>query len=108
MPEIVPERDRLGQIFVEREAARNGARDLRNVDGVREPRAEMVAFGRKKDLRLVFQAQKGLGINEAVAVALEVGAGMLMCVMVTFQSEAFRRQQSFPTHDFFVHSFSPL
>lgn len=28
----------------------------------------------KKDLRLVFQAQKGFGINDTVAVALEVGA----------------------------------
>ena len=35
----------------------------------------MIAIGGDEDLRLVFQATEGSGVDDPVAVALEVGAG---------------------------------
>ncbi len=44
MPEVVPERNRLREVLVEGEAARDRTRDLRDVDRVRHARAEMIPF----------------------------------------------------------------
>ena len=73
MPEVVPERNGLGKIFVERKAARGGTGDLRNVQGMRQTGHIVVAVGRVKDLRLIFETQERLGIDDPVAVALKVG-----------------------------------
>ena len=69
--EIVTERDRLGQLLVQTEDLRDRPRDLRDLQRVREPRAVVVALRRQKDLRLVRQASKRLGVDDAVAIALE-------------------------------------
>ena len=74
MAQVVPEGDRLGKVFVQSQAAGNGTGDLRHVDGVRHAGAEVISFRRKKDLRLVFQPQKRLAVDDAVAVALKIGA----------------------------------
>src|SRR5947209_16320556 len=42
VPEVVAERDRLGQVLVERERARDGARDAGGLQSVREPRPVVV------------------------------------------------------------------
>ena len=55
MAEVVRERDRLDQVFVEREVARDRAADLRDFEAVREARAEEIAFVIDEDLRLVFE-----------------------------------------------------
>ena len=74
MPQIVPQRDRLGEILVERKTACKRTGDLRDVERVRKARHVVIAVGREKDLRLIFQPQERLGIDDAVAVALEVGS----------------------------------
>ena len=58
--EVVAERDRLGEILVEVEGARDGAGDLRDLERVREARDVVVAGGRDEDLRLVLEAAEGL------------------------------------------------
>ena len=72
--EVVAERDRLGQVLVEPQRARDRARDLRDLERVRQARAVVVALGREEDLRLVREAPERLAVDDAVAVALEVGA----------------------------------
>ena len=69
--QIVPERDRLGQLFVEAQHLGDAARDLRDLEGVRQPRPVMIAGRREEDLRLVLQAAEGLAVDHAVAIALE-------------------------------------
>ncbi len=69
--EVVPEADRLREVLVEPQRARDRARDLRDLDRVREPRAVVVALGRDEDLRLVLQAPEGLGVHDPVAIALQ-------------------------------------
>ena len=52
----------------------DGARDLRDFDGVGEAVAEMIGIAAGEDLGLGFQAAEGAGVDDAVAVALEVVA----------------------------------
>jgi hypothetical protein len=61
---------------------------LREIGGdfnrVREPRAQMVAGAVEKNLRLVFEPAEGARMDDAVAVALVMGApfgrGFRICV----------------------------
>ena len=69
--EVVRQRDRLGQVLVEPEGARQRAGHLRGLDRVREPRPVVVALVVHEHLRLVLEAAEGGGVDDAVAVALE-------------------------------------
>ena len=68
--EIVGERDGLAEVLVEGERAADGARDLRHLEGVGEPGAEMVALEVDEYLGLVFEAAEGSRVDDAVAVPL--------------------------------------
>ncbi len=72
--EIVDERHAFGEILVELQGARQRTGDLRHLDRMREPRAVMIAVLRDEDLRLVLQPAEGRRVDDAVAVALEIGA----------------------------------
>src|SRR5262249_43434843 len=51
--QVVRERDRFSEVFVEVEVAREVARDLRDLERVGQARAEQVAFVVYENLRLV-------------------------------------------------------
>ena len=68
------ERDGLGKILVEAERPCDGARYLRNLQSMRETRAEMVALRRKEDLRFMRKPPKRFRMEDLVAIALVVGA----------------------------------
>src|SRR5207245_8067098 len=74
MAEVVRQRDRFRQVFVQPQrpgyVARNGGYFYR----VREPRAQVVPGAVEKNLGLVFEPPKGAGVNDPVAVALVFGA----------------------------------
>src|SRR6266566_4182259 len=72
--EIVPERDGFGQILVEPQRAGDGARDVTDVERVREPYAVVVPLGREEHLCLVLETAERFGVDDPVAVALEAGA----------------------------------
>ncbi len=74
MTKVVDEGESLDQIGVEREFSGDGARDLRDFDGVGEAVAEMIGVAAREDLSFGFEAAEGTGMNDAVAVALEVVA----------------------------------
>ena len=71
VPEIVAERDRLGQLLVQPQHLGDRARDLRHLERVREPRAVVIAGRREEHLRLVLQPAERLAVDDAVAIALE-------------------------------------
>ena len=73
-PEVVRQRQRLGQVLVETQHAGDGAGDLRHLQAVGEARAIVVALVEHEHLRLVGEAPEGGGMHDAVAVALEGGA----------------------------------
>src|SRR5262249_7764699 len=74
--------DRLREVLVEPEAARDRARDLRHLEAVREARPVVVAGLGNEDLGLPDQPPERRRMDDAVAVALEQGAqvvrGLLM------------------------------
>src|SRR6185369_1048783 len=74
MPDVVAERDRLDQRLVQLQRASDRARDLRDLERVGHARAEVVAGAVDEDLRLVFEAAERAAVDDAVAVAREVGA----------------------------------
>ena len=69
--EIVAERDGLGQLLVQVQHLRDRARDLRDLERVRQPRAVVIARRREEHLRLVLEAAERLGVDDAIAIALE-------------------------------------
>src|ERR1022692_526376 len=74
MAEVVHQGQRFGKIHVEAQRGGDGAGDLRHLDGVSEAVAEMVGVTARENLGLVFEAAEGAGVDDAVAVALEVVA----------------------------------
>ena len=54
-----------------RSARATAARDLRDLERVRQPRAVVVALGRDEDLRLVLEAPEGLAVHDPADVALQ-------------------------------------
>ena len=80
VPEIVAQGDGLGQVLVEPQADRHGAGDLRDLQHMGQSGAVMIAGRGEKDLGLVLEPAKGLGVDDTVAVTLEHGpqaAGVL-------------------------------
>src|SRR2546423_1216554 len=71
--EIVRERNRLREVLVQPQRARDRPGDLGDFEGVREASAEVVFLGIDEDLRLVLEAAKRLGVEDTVAIALETG-----------------------------------
>src|SRR5215213_4797792 len=71
--EIVAETNRLDEVLIEEERPADGAGDLGHLEGVGEPGAVVVTSGSDKDLGLVHQPAKALGMEDAVTVALEGG-----------------------------------
>ena len=69
--EVVAERDRLREILVQPQRARHGPGDSRRLEGVREPRAVVVATRVDEDLGLVPESAERLVVDDAVAIALE-------------------------------------
>ena len=71
VPEVVAERDRLGQLLVQAQHLGDRARDLRHLERVRQPRAVVIAGRREEHLRLVLQPAERLAVDDAIAIALE-------------------------------------
>ena len=77
MSNVVHQRQRLGQIYIQVELRRDGARDLRDLDGVGQASAKVVGVTAGEDLCLVFQTAKGARVNNTVAVTLKcIAIGM--------------------------------
>ena len=74
LAEVVREADGFGQCLVDREGPRNCAADLRDLQRVRDARAVEIALVVHEDLCLVEQAAEGVRVDDAIAIALELGA----------------------------------
>jgi hypothetical protein len=90
VPEIVGERDGLGEVLVETECSGDGARDLRDLHRVGEPRAVVVAETVDEDLRLVLQAPERGGVDDPIPVALKRGAVGMLRLLVRARSRVER------------------
>jgi hypothetical protein len=71
MPKIMRQGNGLCQIIVQIEGTSDGSGYLRYFDAVRQSGPEQVAFMIYEYLRLVFQAAKCRGMNNAVTITLK-------------------------------------
>ena len=74
VPQVMCQRDSFHQILVETQRAGDAAPDLGNLKAMRQTRAKQVTFVIDENLRLVFEATKCRGVNDAVAVSLKLAA----------------------------------
>jgi hypothetical protein len=74
MPDVVHQRQRFHQFFIQSQDAGDGARDLRDLKGMSQAIAEVVRVAAGEDLGLVFEPAEGPRVDDAVAIALEVVA----------------------------------
>jgi hypothetical protein len=74
MPDIVNQRKRLRQIFVQTKRGRNRSGDLSNLHRVGQPAAKVVGGAAGKDLSLPCQAPEGARLHDPLAIALEGSA----------------------------------
>ena len=74
MADVVAQRESFGELFIEIERRGHGAGDLRDLDGVSKPVAKMIGNAGRKYLCFVFQAPESPGVDDAVAIALELAA----------------------------------
>ena len=73
VPDVVAERDRLGQWLVQAQRGGERARHLGDLHRVRQARDEVVALRIEEDLGLVLQPPERLGVDDPIPVALEGG-----------------------------------
>ena len=74
--EIVRQRNSLGEVFIQIQLARDGARNLRDLQAVRQTGSEQIAFVVHEYLGLVFEPPKRGGVNDAVAITLKFTAAL--------------------------------
>ena len=74
MAKVMSQCDALCQILVELQCTCNGARDLSDFDRVGQTGAEQVTLVIDEYLCLVLQSAKGCRVDDAITVALELGA----------------------------------
>ncbi len=74
MSDVVHQRQRLHQVHLQPQLGGDGARDLRHLDGVRQPVAEVVGVAAGEHLGLIFQPAEGARVHHAITVALVVAA----------------------------------
>ena len=105
MAEVVRQRQRFDQVFVEPQRPGQRAGDRRDFERVRQPRAMVVAHLAGEDLRLVAQPAKRGAVQDAVAVALKRPAiglrrlGMLAAGRVGAVHRIRGQQHRFPLDD---------
>ncbi len=74
MAEIMRQRQGLGEVLVEPQPPRQGARHLGHFERVGEPCAVVIALVEHEDLRLVLQPAERSRMDDAVAIAAEGAA----------------------------------
>src|SRR5262249_2418550 len=98
MAEVVAESDRLGQVLVQPQRPRDRTGDAGRLERMREPRPVVIATRVDEDLRLVLESSEGLGVNDAVAVALKRSpeAAFLVVVQASARLVAADRERREP------------
>jgi hypothetical protein len=71
MADVVDQRQRLRQIFIEAERRSGSARDLCDFNGVGQPAAKVVGGATGEYLRLSCETAKGASLHDSFAVTLK-------------------------------------
>ena len=71
MSEIVAERDRFNEVFVETQRFSDRTGDLRDFKRMDEARAVMIPLRRQEDLCFILQSPEGFAVDDPVTVSLK-------------------------------------
>jgi hypothetical protein len=82
MPDVVRQREGLAQRLVQRQRVPEAAGDLAHLEAVGQARAVLVAFPVDEDLRLVHQPAERRAMDDAVPIALEARAELVLALAV--------------------------
>jgi len=74
MPQVVPQGDGFGEVFVKQKGTGYGAAYLADLDGVGEAGAVVVVVVREINLGFVLKPAEGQRVDDAITVVLEFGA----------------------------------
>src|SRR5688572_9652282 len=96
--------DRLGQIFIAPQAARQRPHHLRHLDAVGQAIAIVIPFGINKDLSLILQAAERRCVNNAVTVTL-VGSAIAMLLLWIGAAAALAATHAIGSKKFFFACF---
>ena len=91
MSQIVAQRNRLCQIFVQPQGPGDGPGDLGNLQGMGQPSTVMIPLRRKKHLGFPFQAAERLTVDDPVTVSPVAGADIAR-LLRRVPAQAFFRQ----------------
>jgi hypothetical protein len=76
--EVVSQSNSLSEIFIEKKSLGHGTGDLSYLQGMGKAGSVVISFGGEKDLGLVFEAAKGLAVDDAVPVPHEAGPDLII------------------------------
>jgi len=71
--QIVAESNGFGQIFIQSQSPRQGARDLGDFQGMGQAGPIMIAFRRQENLGLVLQTPESFAVQDPVPIDLKSG-----------------------------------
>ena len=78
MTEIMRQTDRFDQILVCAEGARERPADLRDFERMRQARPVIIALVVDENLRFIFKPSERCGVDDAVFIALERAAKLML------------------------------
>src|SRR5205823_920513 len=99
MADIMNQRQRLNQIFIQAEFRSNGARNLGDLNGVSKTVAKVVGVAARKYLGLVFQTAKGARMDDPITVPLKIVAIWMTRLGIAPSEALFRTQRVRRKHD---------
>src|SRR5689334_12912354 len=92
MADVVRQRESFGKIFIHTQNSGHGARDLRNLDGMRQAVAEMIRDAGGEHLGLVFEPAERPRVYHSIAVALKSVAVRMSQFRVAAPTRALQRE----------------
>src|SRR5690606_14904714 len=88
--QIMSQRDRFDQVFVQTQIAGNSPRQLGHFQTMRQSCSKQITFVVNENLGFVFQQAKGIAVNDPVAVPLKGVTALGRCLCITPTAGLFR------------------
>jgi hypothetical protein len=107
VPQVVPQRYGLGEVFIEPQSPGNGPCNLGHFQSMGKSRPVMVAFGRYKYLGFVLQPAEGFTVQYPVAVSLKLGTYLAFLQWIS-PSPGSTAETSIRRKNLFFQLFNPL
>jgi hypothetical protein len=99
MSNVVHQRQRFDQVNIHVQGRCQRTRNLRNLKGVRQAVAKMIGVPPRENLRLGLQTPESAGVDDAVAVTLEIVAVGMLGLGITPTARLFNTNRVISEHE---------